>query len=85
MFFWRKKPRKKPKRTGKPIDFCDLYIVSKGTNRVRRTIPSGTANRILIFKNCTLFSNCISETNRIQVENWKDLDPFCKCITFANV
>ena len=28
----------------------------------------------MIFKNCTLFINSISETNNIQVDNAKDLD-----------
>ena len=31
-------------------------------------------NKCVIIKNCSTFTDCISETNNIQVDNAKDLD-----------
>ena len=58
-------------------DYSDPYIDVKGTITVPNT---GTAaapnsrNRKVIFKNCTPFTNCISEINNTQVDDAHDID-----------
>ena len=56
-------------------DYSDAYIL------VSRTIVAGVAaggggdNGIqAVFKNCALFTNCISEINNTQRDNAKDID-----------
>ena len=41
------------------------------------TTSAAAKNKIekVIFENCTLFIDCISETNYLQVDNSKDIDP----------
>ena len=59
-------------------DYSDAYILVKGTISVNNTAAAGAAvndtNKKVIFKNCALFSNCISEINNTQIDNAKDID-----------
>ena len=37
--------------------------------------PAGNNNDVeLVFKTCALFTDCIGETNNIQIDNAKDID-----------
>ena len=59
-------------------DYSDAYILVKGTISVNNTAAAGAAanntNKKVIFKNCTPFTNCISEINNTQIDNAKDID-----------
>ena len=61
-------------------DYSDAYILVKGTITIIRRRADAAARQAderdkeLIFKNCTPFTDCVSEINNIQVENAKDLD-----------
>ena len=59
-------------------DYSDAYILVKGIISVNKTAAQGAAanntNRKIIFKNCTPFTNCISEINNTQIDNAKDID-----------
>ena len=58
-------------------DYSDMYILVKGTITVPNT---GTAavpdsrNKKVIFKNCTPFTDCISEINNKKINRTKDID-----------
>ena len=56
----------------------DAYILVKGTIRVNNTAAQGAAanntNKVVIFKNCAPFTNCIREINNTQIDNAKDID-----------
>ena len=58
--------------------YSDAYILVKGTINVNNTAAAGAAvnntNKKVIFKNCTPFTNCISEINNTQIDNAKDTD-----------
>ena len=45
-------------------------------NKVAQDQPSNAANEKVIFKNCALFSNCISRINNTQVDGAHE----CQCI-----
>ena len=59
-------------------DHSDAYILVKGNITVNNTaaadIDANNTNEKVIFKNCALFTNCISETNNTQIDNAKDID-----------
>ena len=59
-------------------DCSDAYILIKGTISVNNTAAAGAAvnniNKKVIFKNCAPFTNCISEMNKTQIDNAKDID-----------
>ena len=59
-------------------DYSDAYILVKGTISINNTAAQGAAanniNKKVIFKNCTPFTNCISEINNTQIDNAKDID-----------
>ena len=59
-------------------DYNEAYILVKGNITVKYTVGDGAAasntNKKVIFKNCTSFTNCISEINNTQVDNAKDID-----------
>ena len=59
-------------------DYSDAYILVKGTITVNNTAAQGAAanntNKKVLFKNCALFTNCISEINNTQIDNAKDID-----------
>ena len=56
----------------------DAYILVKGKITVSDKSAAGAAtnntNQKVIFKNCTPFTNYISEMNNTQVDNTKDID-----------
>ena len=58
-------------------DYADAYIAVKGTITVANTgatAAPNNRNKELVFKNCTLFTDCISETNNTQLDNYEDID-----------
>ena len=59
-------------------DYSNAYILVKGTINVNNTAAQGAAanntNKKVIFKNCAPFTNCISEINKIQIDNAIDID-----------
>ena len=59
-------------------DYSDAYILVKGTISVNNTAAQGAAanniNKKVIFKNCALLTNCVSEINNTQIDNAKDID-----------
>ena len=59
-------------------DYSDAYILVNGTISANNTAAVGAdannTNRIVIFKNCAPFTNCISEINNTQIDNAKDID-----------
>ena len=60
-------------------DYSDANILVKGTSTVNNTAAEGAdANninkKVILFKNCAPFTNCISEINNTQVDNTKDID-----------
>ena len=59
-------------------DYSDAYIHVKGTITVNDTAAAdadaNNTHKKVIFKNCTPFTNCISEINNIDLDNAKDID-----------
>ena len=61
-------------------DYSDAYIFVKGTITVNGIGADAAARRSderekrAAFKNCAPFTNCISEINKTQVDNAKDID-----------
>ena len=59
-------------------DYSDTYILAKGTITVRNTAAAGQAanstNKKVIFKNCVLFTNCISRINNTQLDDAQYID-----------
>ena len=59
-------------------DYSGSYILVKGTitanNTTAADADANNTNKKVIFKNCSMFSSCISEINNIQIDNAKDLD-----------
>ena len=57
-------------------DHSDAYILVKGTITVLNTAAAiaatNNATKKVIFKNCALFTYCISEINNTQIDNAKD-------------
>ena len=58
-------------------DYSDVYILVKGAITIppvpARAIP-GNNDKEVVFKNCTPFTDCISEINNTQIDNVKDID-----------
>ena len=57
-------------------DYSDAYIFAKGTITVANTRTAAVPNNRntkLIFKNCAPFTDCISETNNIEIDYGKDI------------
>ena len=54
-------------------DYSDAYILVKGNISVNNNAGSGgaanNANKKVIFKNCVLFTKCISKINNTQIFN----------------
>ena len=72
-------------------DYSDAYILVKGTITVDDTSAADAAanntNKKVIFKNCTPFTNCISEINNTQVDDSKDIDivmPMYNLLEYSN-
>ena len=61
-------------------DYSDAYILVKGTITIAGAGDNAAARQAdkrdkgVVFKNCALFTNCISEINNTQVDNAKDID-----------
>ena len=59
-------------------DYCDAYILAKGTTTVPDTAPTsqpGNNNGIeVVFKNFAPFTNCKSNIYNTQIDNAKDID-----------
>ena len=59
-------------------DYSDAYILVKGNITVDNTAPAdadaNNTNKMVIFKNCAPFTNCISEINNTQVDSANDID-----------
>ena len=59
-------------------DYGNAYVLVKGTIAVNNTTAAdddaNNTNKKVIFKNCASFTNCISEINKTQVDNTKDLN-----------
>ena len=58
-------------------NYTDAYILIKGTITIADLSAAGAAanntNKKIIFKNCTSFTNCISEINNTQINNAKHI------------
>ena len=72
-------------------DYSDAYILVKGNISVNNNAGAGAAaNNIgkkVIFKNFTLFTNCISKINNIQKDNAEYIDivmPIYNLIEYSN-
>ena len=72
-------------------DYSDAYILVKGTISVNTTAAAdanaNNTNKKVIFKNCALFTNFISEINNTQIGNAKDIDivmPMCNLIEYSD-
>ena len=72
-------------------DYSDAYILVKGTISVNNTaaqdVAANNTNKKVIFKNCSPFTNCISEINKTQIDNAKDIDivmPMYNLIEYSN-
>ena len=59
-------------------DYSDAYVLFKGNILINNTAADGTAanntNKIVIFKSCAPFTNCISKINNMEI--WQ----YCKDI-----
>ena len=61
-------------------DYSDAYVLVKGTITIAGAGANEAArqaderNKVVIFKNCAPFTNCISEINNTQIDNAKDID-----------
>ena len=59
-------------------DYSDACIFVKGNITVINSAADGAAanntNRKVIFKNCALFTNCISKINNTQIDNAEYID-----------
>ena len=72
-------------------DYSDAYILVKGTISVNNTAAAdanaNNTDKKVIFKNCALFTNFISEINNTQIGNAKDIDivmPMCNLIEYSD-
>ena len=59
-------------------DYSDASILVKGNitvnNKAAADADANNTNKKVIFKNCALFTGCISEINNTQVDNAKYID-----------
>ena len=59
-------------------DYSDGYIHVKGTITVPNTTAAGVAvnntNKLVIFKNCASFTDCLTEINNSQVDDTQKID-----------
>ena len=57
--------------------YNDEYLIFKGTVTITATGDNALAkerSKLAILKNCSPFSKCISEINKTQVDNTRDID-----------
>ena len=71
-------------------DYSNAYVLVKGNILVNNTAGNGAAvnntDTKVIFKNCALFTNCISIINNTQVDNAEYIGivmPMCKLIEYS--
>ena len=66
-------------------DYDNAYILAKGNISVNNTAAEGAAannaSKKVIFKNCALFTNCISKINNTQLDNSEYIDIVMQMIT----
>ena len=69
-------------------DYSDAYSLVKGTITVA---PQGdnpnNEDKIVVFENCTPYTDCISEINNTQLDNAEDIDvvtPMYNLIEYSN-
>ena len=55
-------------------DYSDAYILVKGTNTAVAYANANNESMKVIFKNCILFTYCISKIGKTQVRNANDID-----------
>ena len=58
-------------------DYSDVYILVKRTITVSNGAGDAAVNNTnkkVMFKNCALFTSCITEMNNTQVDNVEDID-----------
>ena len=57
-------------------DYSDAYIIVKGTISIAAQAGDSpnNGNKKVQFKNCTPFTDCISEMNNTEIDNAKDID-----------
>ena len=59
-------------------DYSDAYIIAKGNISVNNNAGAGAAandtNKKVMFKNYSLFTNCISKINNNQIDNAEYID-----------
>ena len=55
-------------------DFSDAYIVVEGDITLEGDNDANKRNENLAFKNNAPFTNCISKTNGVKIDNAEDLD-----------
>ena len=72
-------------------DYSDPYIHVKGTITVPNMAAAGAAvnntNKKVVFKNCALFTSCITKINNIQVDYAEDIDivmPMYNLLEYSN-
>ena len=71
-------------------DYSDAYILVKGNMPVNNTATqcaAANSTKNVIFKNCALFTDCISKINNTRVDNAKDIDivmPMYNLIEYSN-
>ena len=72
--------------------YSDSYILVSGTITVEDSSAEGAeannTNIQVVFKNCTPFTNCISEINNRQTDNAKDIDvviPMYNVIEYSDI
>ena len=55
-------------------DYSDAYILISGTTTVAEVAEGSENERMIIFKTCAPFTDCLSETNHTQIDNAKGID-----------
>ena len=55
-------------------DYNDAYILVTGAGDDAAPRQADERDKGIAFKNCSLFTNCISEINNTQIDNCKDID-----------
>ena len=72
-------------------DYSDVYILVKGNMSVNNIAAAGAdannTNKNVIFKNCALFTSCISEVNNEQIDDAEYIDivmPMYNLIEYSN-
>ena len=56
------------------LDACILVKWTISVTKTETAIAQNNRNKKLIFRNCAPFIDCVSEINKTQVDNAKDID-----------